>query len=192
MARKRNFKAEYQRRIANAAKRGLSRSQARGHARAGEAMLRPKARTSPDIPHDLQLALRALRQTGTISNAAKTARISREKFSRFLRENQLIRRAGRRWQVSDNLHWKMQITSDGKNYAVRLNRHDQASLNGRHQAAIGGFLTSNDIDLLAPFVGQSVIDTKGKAHPLETNPNALHRLAASDDQPFHQIYRLTL
>ena len=36
------------------------------------------------------------------------------------------------------------------------------------------------------------LDTKGKAHPLETDPNELHRIAAQGDEVFHEIYRLVL
>jgi hypothetical protein len=31
----------------------------------------------------------------------------------------------------------------------------------------------------------------GKSHPLETDPNALHRIAAMDTPPFHEIYEIT-
>jgi hypothetical protein len=45
---------------------------------------------------------------------------------------------------------------------------------------------------LRPFEGRSVIDAKGKAHPLETYPSALYRLSHSKDAVFHEIYRLIL
>jgi hypothetical protein len=43
---------------------------------------------------------------------------------------------------------------------------------------------------LLPFEGRSVTDAKGEAHPLETDPNALYRLAAAGSELFHEIYRL--
>lgn len=192
MTKPRDHKAEYARRLARAFARGLSRPQARGHARAGEAPFRPKPATGGEIAADLQEALKSLRQTGTITQAAKAAQVSPERLRRFLRENELIKKEGRRWRVTDKLIWDVEVTSRGSTYPIRINRFDQASLNGRHQAAIGAFLRSNVAELLAPFAGQAVIDAKGKAHPLETDPSALYRLAAAGNEVFHNVYRLSL
>lgn len=187
LARKRDYKAEYQRRIANAAKRGLSRSQARGHARSGEPSIRARS-----VPSDakLEAALKLLRETNNQSHAAKEAGVSAERFRRFVRENSLAERKGKRWHITDNRSRRMTVISGGDIQELWLRDFDQASLNGRHLAAVGAFLRSNDIDLLHSFVGLSVIDTKGTAHPLETDPNTLHRLAAAGSEVFHEIYRL--
>ena len=84
----------------------------------------------------------------------------------------------------------MTVISGGEANEITLRDFDQASLNGKHLAAVKDFLRSNDIDLLRPFDGQSVIDTKGKSHPLETDPNALYHLAAAGSEVFHDVYRL--
>lgn len=189
MERHRNYKAEYQRRIASAAKRGLSRSQARGHARAIEAPLRPKPEKSDDR---LEAALKLLRQTGNQGHAAKEAGISAERFRRFLRSNSLAERRGSQWQITDNRTRRMTVITDGEARELTLRDFEQASLNGQHLAAVKAFLSTNEISWLAKFSGQSVIDAKGKAHPLESNPNMLHRLAAAGDEQFHEIYRLIL
>lgn len=189
MARKRDFKAEYQRRIANAAKRGLSRSQARGHARTGEVPARP---SPPKDAARLEAAFKAMRQLGSQSAAAKAHNISPERLRRFVRDNALAERNGRDWRFTDNRSREMKVISAGDIRLRKLADFDQASLNGRHLAAVKAFLSSNDIDLLRPFEGQSVLDAKGKAHLLETNPNTLHRLAASGSEVFHEIYRLII
>lgn len=189
MARKRDYHAEYQRRIANAAKRGLSRSQARGHARSDERPIRPKVVTSDPRLED---ALRALRQTGNQGRAAKEAGVSAERFRRFLRSNSLAERQGRQWQIKDNRPRRMTVISEGDARELTLRDFEQASLNGRHLATVGAFLRTNDIDLLRQFDGQSVVDTDGQAHPLETDPNALYRLAHAGSEVFHEIYRLNL
>lgn len=187
MARERDFKAEYARRIENAAKRGLSRSQARGHARANETPVRPKPVKSDDRLED---ALKILRQTGNQGRAAKEAKVSVERFRRFLRTNALAERRDRQWHITDRRPRHMTVITGGVSIELNLQDFEQASLNGKHLAAVGAFLRSNDIDLLRPFEGQSVIDAKGNAHPLETDPNALYRLAATGSEVFHEIYRL--
>ena len=192
MAKKRNYKAEYERRIANAARRGLSRSQARGHAKAGELPLKAKPISKVDIAPQFQDAIKEIRRSGNLTQAAKLARIAPERLRRFLRENDLITRNGRKWTVNNKLKWHVTVISDGDYHEVTLSRVEQASLNGKHQAAVNAFKISNDIELLLPFAGQSVIDANGKAYPLETNPNTLHRLLNAGSEVFHEIYRLTL
>lgn len=189
MPRKRNHAVEYQRRIANAAKRGLSRSQARGHAKAGEAPIKAKPFQSDE---HLEAALRRLRETGNQSRAAKDAGVSAERFRRFLRSNSLAERQGKRWRITDNRTRTMQVRTDGEERLIELRDFEQASLNGRHLAATETFSRTNDIDLLRPFEGQSVIDADGQAHPLETNPSALHRLFNAGGEEFHVIYRLNM
>ncbi len=189
MARKRDFKAEYQRRIANAAKRGLSRSQARGHARAAETPLRPAPVKGDDRLED---ALKLLRQTGNQGRAAREAGVSAERFRRFLRSNSLAERRGRQWHISDNRTRRMTVITEGEAREFTLRDFAQASLNGQHLAAVKAFLSTNEVSWLAKFAGQSVIDAKGKAHPLETDPNALYRFAHAGSEEFHEIYRLNL
>ncbi len=84
----------------------------------------------------------------------------------------------------------MKVFTGGELRELRLRDFEQASLNGRHRAAIAEFLRTNDRDLLRPFDGVAVIDAKGRAHPLETDPNVLLRIASTDDGVFHEIYRL--
>jgi hypothetical protein len=189
MNRNRDYRAEYQRRIANAAKRGLSRSQARGHARSTELPVRAQHFVSDE---KLEAAMKLLRQTGHQGAAAKQAGVAPERFRRFLRHNALALRAGRQWQFTDNRARRMKVITNGDSKEVTLDGFDQASLNGQHSAAVGAFLTSNDIDLLRPFDGRSVRDVHGKTHPLETDPNRLHRMAAQGDEVFHEIYRLII
>ena len=68
--------------------------------------------------------------------------------------------------------------------------YEEASLNGEHLAAVRSFLGTNDINFLQPFSGWSVTDSRGKSHPLETDPNRLHRIAAQGSDIFHEVYRL--
>ena len=188
MPRARDHKAEYARRIASAERRGLSRSQARGHARHGEAPARRWKAVQSD-PR-LEAALRELRRTGNRELAAKSVNVAPERLRRFLRENVQIKGRGRSLKITDNRPREMTVATRGKSLRIRLRDFEQASINGKHQAAIGKFLESNEPSFLAPFVGQSVIAANGQTHLLEIDPNTLYRLAAEGEGVFHEIYRL--
>ncbi|MDO7834357.1 hypothetical protein Q4610_04800 [Sphingobium sp. HBC34] len=188
MARKRDYKAEYQRRIANAEKRGQSRSQARGHAKAGETSASAKGKVGGD---KFEAALKLYRQTGNQAAAAKTQGIAPERFRRFLRENVQISGRGKSLKITDTRPRLMTVISDGQVSSIHLNGADEASLNGKYLNAVRTLLVNNDPGTISPFAGRSVIDADGNPHPLETDVNELYRLAASGDALFHDVYRLT-
>ena len=185
----RNYKAEYQRRIARAAAKGLSRSQGRGHAKASEPPIRPpKARSPPDAR--LEEALRKLRAMGNQTVAAKGAGVSTERFRKFLHDEEVAKREGKGWIFTDIRPRRMTAITTRGSREITVAGFDRASLLGKHFAARGKFLSTNDIKLLAPFRGLSVKDTSGRIHFLETDPNALHRLAISGTETFEMVYRL--
>ena len=187
MASKRNFKAEYQRRLASAVRRGLSRTQGRGHAKAGEAPIRTLRPVDKDR---LENALKAYRQSGRQTEAARSVGISVERLRRYLRENVTVKRRGRTLLIDDNRSREMTVISGGRVFQAILPNFDAASLNGEYLNAVKAFLLSNEPVVLLRFEGLSVIDTAGKSHPLETDPNTLYRLAAAGSELFHNIYRL--
>lgn len=191
MAKERNHRLEYQRRLARAEARGLTRSQARGHARPGEALLRPKSKVVK-ADAKLEQALRALRLTGNQKLAAKTAHVSPERFRRFVRENKLAKRKGSGWQFTDKRLREVVIFTEGRRKIIRVAGFKPASLVGQHNAAVATFLDTNDISRLEPFNGLSVIDASKHVHLLETRPNTLYRLAAAGSEGFEQVYRLII
>ena len=187
MGRPRDYTQEYARRVASAKARGLSRSQARGHARPGEALIRPSNTRDRDR---LETALKLYRQTGNQGSSAKSVAVAPERLRRYLSENVQIEGRGRTLKITDTRRREMTVISRGEKLTLSLPDFEQASLAGRHRAAVKQFLASNDRRFLAEFDGQSVIDAKGKAHFLEADPNALYRLAHAGDDVFHEIYRL--
>jgi hypothetical protein len=188
MAKARNYRAEYERRVARASSLGLTRSQARGHAKPGEVPARSTSNIKPDAK--LEAALKALRYSGNQGLAARSAGVSTERFRRFLAEGGLARRNGRAWELIDNRLREVRIVSSGRSQQVRVAGFDPASVIGRHTEAVRAFLETNDISKLAPFEGVVIRDAKGKRHLLETRPNTLYRLAAAGSEGFEQIYRL--
>lgn len=188
--RVRNYKVEYALRLARASARGFSRSQARGHAKAGEASIRaPPSRAASTAR--LEAALKELRRSQSQSRAAAEAGVSAERFRKFLRENELAKREGREWVFYDRRPREMTALTTNGPRILKVAGFDQTSLIGRHEAAVKTFLQTNDAALLAPFKGQSVKDVKGRTHFFETRPNTIHRLANSEPEAFEMVYRLT-
>ena len=187
MRKRRDHKAEYQRRLARAAVRGLSRSQGRGHARSDEKPIRPLSDRNRDA---LEAALKALHHTNNQGEAARSVGVSAERFRRFLRETGLAQRRGRSWTIHDDRHRVMPVYSKGDVRQRILRGFENASLNGRHVAVVDKAVSTNNPDLLLPFEGLFITDAKGKRHTLETDINVLHRLVAAGSEVFHEIYRL--
>lgn len=181
--RSRNYAEEYRRRIARGSAAGLSRSQARGHARSGEAPI--KQAPARDTAH-LRRGIKAFLKIGSITTAAKEAGISAERLRREVYEKRIAQREGRRVQ---RLVREISIISRGRERTIKLD-FDAASMVGQYRNAVAKFLTTQDESLLAPFVGVSVTDLSGKSHPFETDLNTLYELSLMGSGTFEQIYRL--
>ena len=188
----RNYKAEYARRVANAQKRGLSRSQARGHPKPAESSVRTGRSGRPLDDARLQLGLKVLRLEKSLSAAAREARISPERLRRYAIKRKLIEKKGRRWSVRHDLPRQMLLYSRGQAISIIVGDFASASRIGRFMAAVRNFLTSNNPTELVEFVGESVRDVSGATHDFETRPNALYRITSSSDQTFEQIYRIVV
>jgi hypothetical protein len=78
---------------------------------------------------------------------------------------------------------------DVENLIVR--GYEPARLVGEHHRAVGEFVRTNNLKVLKPFKGRAVRAVNGREYVLETDPNALHRIAAVDSPPFHEIYQIT-
>ena len=169
----RDYREEYQDRIARGLSSGKSRSQARGHARAGDL---PHASPLPfEKENRLEKALKLMKQGATQKQAAKAAGVSAERFRRFQKQNTSSRREGRRWIIIDIRPVTMVMATRGKMLDVTVS-HDAGSDIGRHWFAINKFLESNNPSHLEAFVGLGLRDTQGRFHPFETRPNVLRSL----------------
>ena len=187
--RKRDFKAEYQARIARGLASGKSRSQARGHARAKDAPP-SEAAAFVDRKDPLEKALKLMKQGFSQKEAAKAAGVSAERLRRYVQQNTTTERKGGRWIIKDARPVTVLMATRGKLQDVTVTR-DAASDIGRHWVAVNKFLESNDPSHLAPFVGLGLRDTRGKLWPFETRPNVLRKLDSAGELSFVDIYRQT-
>lgn len=186
--RTRDYKAEYRRRVERGVKRGLSRTQARGHGGKARASQEPL----PPVDSSVWKAYLDLRTHKSLSKAARLNKVSPERLRRLLREQGLAKREGRAWTYTDKLARRVLIYSARKELQIVVSGYEQAAIAGAYWHAAHEFVRTNRIELLDPFVGRVVIDNKGRRHPLETDPNAIHRLAAAGGPAFHEIYRVVM
>ena len=89
MPRKRNYQAEYRRRIERGLARGLSRSQARGHPKANERAIEPIV-TKGDP--GLEAAIREMNRGTSMTAASRSRHVSAERLRRFLVQEELAER----------------------------------------------------------------------------------------------------
>ncbi len=191
MARQRDYQAEYQRRIQRGIAEGLSRNQARGHPGHGEALV--SRRQLPQYDRRLEEGLKAVRDGQTLTAAARSVHAAPETLRNYLVQTGVAEKPANRWQIGrDTRRRVMAVFSGGKEHIVTVDGYDAAFHVGRYMAAVSQFLASNDASVLQPFVGQSVVDVKGKRYAFETRPNTLYRLSQSGTDPFEQVYRIVV
>lgn len=184
----RDYKAEYRRRIERGLARGLTRSQARGHARACE---RPARKNRLELDPHLEEAVRSINEGRSLTASARVHHVSRERLRRYIVALGIAKRVGRRWTMNDRRPRRTPVLTRGRQKSLVVNGFEQASLAGEHFSAAGAFVRTNDYTLIEPFIGKAVRSPQGREHPLETDPNELHRIAAMDTPPFHEIYEIT-
>jgi hypothetical protein len=188
MPRTRDYRKEYQRRVARALELGLSPTQARGHPKANEKSLKAARR---EFDRRFETAVLAMNRGESLTAATRRAGLSRKLFTPLASKRRLIKRKGRRWVVNDKRMKRVLVASRGRLQKIWVDNYEDASLAGSHYSAIGNFVRDNDVSRLEPFEGLFVRAANGKRFPLETDPNELHRIAAMDSPPFHEIYEIT-
>ncbi|MGA8709082.1 MAG: hypothetical protein WB646_19075 [Steroidobacteraceae bacterium] len=185
MSRKaRDYPAEYTRRIARGAGRGVSRSQARGHPKVAERHVSAK---TPSVSYDRKLeeGVKALRKGKSLTAAARELHVSPERLRSYAKALPFVKkRKGRFFVGPDPRQRRVVFYSEGQLVKAVVQGYEPAQLAGSYWDAVGDFLETNDRNHLAPFIGAQITDVRGRTYSLETRPNVLYRLANADGETF--------
>ncbi len=189
MARKRNYKEEYKRRLARGKARGMSPAQSRGHPRKGEPLLSsPKALPKSDA--QIEAAIKLMRDGASMARAAKNEQISARRLGQFIRAHKIARFKGRNWVWSDRRIRQVPFLVSGQQVAIKVPDFETASQVGNFYNDVHRFLNSNDPRHLGKYIGKHVKDIRGRTLEFETNASTLYRFADRDEPAFHEIYRV--
>lgn len=139
----------------------------------------------------LEFAVREMNRGRSLTATARALGLSSKRLQEHLRRKRLIKRKGSRWVTKDKRLRRVPAMTGGRFRVLTVRGYEQARLVGKHHHAVGEFVRTNDIKVLKPFKGRSVRSINGRDFVLETDPNALHRIAAMDSPPFHEIYEIT-
>jgi hypothetical protein len=146
-----------------------------------------RLRTDPRI----EAAVLEMNRGRSLTAASRESQLSRKQLQDYLNQRRLVKRKGKRWVTKDNRLRRLPVMTGGRVLKLTVRGYEQARLVGEHHNAVGHFVTTNDTKFIQPFKGRSVKAVNGRRYVLETDPNALHRIAAIDTPPFHEIYEIT-
>ncbi len=185
----RDYRKEYARRIALATQKGLSRSAARGHPRAGERQKPPSAKTVDPYSREEQ-ALRMMRRGSSLRGASNHYRMSQERLRTYLKETTAAIREKGRWKIVDDRLRQFPFYSNGS-VVIPWMTSEQTSKAARYMQAVKVFLRSGAVNFLAPFAGKGARDRNGKFYPFELDENTLYELDHRDEAVIPEQYRIS-
>jgi len=189
-ARKRNYKAEYARRIARGTAKGLSRSQARGHPRHDEPHVAEIATARPWDP-ELEQGLGMIREGHSMAYAARSIGVAPERLRSYVTRTGVARKEQRHWRIGpDYRPRQVLVYSRGRDLEIVVPGFAEASAVNRYMAGVRWFIHTNDPAHLAEFAGQGVTDVDGVFHPFEVRENVLYRLNETASETFEQVYQI--
>ena len=139
----------------------------------------------------IEIAVHEMNRGRSLTAAARSIGFPPRNLQAQLRGRGLLKRKGKRWVFKDDRPRKVVITTAGRSRTLTVRGYDEASIASAYQQAAKRFLRTNQLKFLQPFKGRTVQAANGRRYPLETDPNAVHRVAAMHSPPFHEIYEIT-
>jgi hypothetical protein len=181
MTKKRDYKAEYQKRIEQGLAKGLSKSQARGHGK-----VKP-------VKYDRRLeeGVKEIRKGKSLTRAAKSIHAAPETLRKYLNQSGIAKKEKGKFRIGkDQRLREMIIFSGGREHTITIKGYEVSAEIGNYMSAVNQFLSTNDPSVLEPFKNQFIHDSKGKKYIFETRPNVLYRLNQSSTDSFEEVYRI--
>jgi hypothetical protein len=194
--RTRDFRAEYERRIAKALAQGLTRSQARGHPGKGEAPASRRGKKSKPRKPDpvLENAITTIRGGESLSAAAKRLRVSRERLSAYVKEQVGAMRMGKGWTFDDRRVRPVPIIAQGHHNAItiKVSGYDAARLAGEYWTQASEAAENQALwpAFIARWSGVTITDANGREYIFSTEPNDIYRALNADEVDWSRIYQI--
>jgi hypothetical protein len=189
MAQKRDYKAEYQKRIARGLAKGQTRSEARGHGKPKASTSKSGAETST-YDRRLEEGVKAMRKGDSLTKAAKSINVAPERLRAYVKRADVGEKKSGRWFISkDSRSRVVPIFSAGKYQEITVG-FEASQKAGAYMSAVNQFLSTNDKSVLDPFRGDSLVDVQRKRHFFETRPNVLYRLNETEFDSYEGVYRI--
>ncbi|WP_337188668.1 hypothetical protein [Phenylobacterium sp.] len=185
-----DHKSAYRRRLERAAARGLSRSQARGHPKVGEAYISPRAR-APPFDARLEAAIREIRRGKPLGEAARDLKVGRERLSTYAKAHAGAQRVGGAWTFSDKRSREVAvITPDGVVAIVTNFEGAHVACQHWHEAhqAMANHAWRETFE--RRWRERYVRDLSGKWRLLASDLNDVYAAIHAHDEPFEMIYRI--
>ena len=188
MSKKRNYQAEYARRLTRAFAKGLSRAEARGH---GNKLLNPKAgKAYSSDQRFLEKGIKLIKSGSSLTSTAKQLHVAPERLRNYLQTSGVAKKVGKRWKIGpDDRTRQMLVFSDQRALKVRV-EPEAASLIGTYMNDVGLFLNSNNPAFLKVWKDERFVDVKGRKHHFETDRNTLYRLNQAGRNSFDEFYKI--
>lgn len=178
-------------RKARTRRKNSSRAKTAGRPTAAAKRRTARTRKLAPLSPQYEAAIKEMNRGRSLTTSARRLHLPAKELRTTLRRRKLVTRKGKRWVSKDDRLRRVPVMTDGRFRVVTVRGYERARLVGEHHNAVGEFVRTNQIKLIKPFKGKSVEAANGREYPLETDPNALHRIAAMDTPPFHEIYEIT-
>lgn len=187
-----DHKAAYRRRIERATARGLTRSQARGHPKAGEGYVSGRSR-APAFDARLEAAIREIRRGKPLGDAARDLKVGRERLSAYAKAHAGAQRVGGGWTFSDKRGREVAVITPDGVVAISTN-FEGAHVAGQHwheaHQAMANHAWRDSFE--RRWSDRYVRDLRGKWHALASDLNDVYAAVHANDEPFEMIYRIVL